>query len=142
MDFVGDGALRDIYILDTTISDWENLIKIIQEDYNPHFFVDGESTLIPIITDQIFKIRETASPKLVFKVGAISVACHFFSPREVEFDFWPKQVSSEVAFFELLQFLRKIGDSVGKRVILCYENNLARPFLTYDTGAKNFIYHE
>jgi hypothetical protein len=89
--------------------------------------------------DEAFTIRDTASPTLRFRVvGRIVVLCPFFTSDEIEFDIDPREATSQAALDELLGFLRRVGDSVGRAVMLSYENDSQHPFISYEPGSRAF----
>jgi hypothetical protein len=122
-DFAPDGSLRDIYIENTTLADWERTIAHIQKRYGPvRFTIDGESAPIPANPGEIFDIRSDRSALLTFAVEGIEIAAHFFVASEIEFDLIPNQVNASVRFDALLEFLRGLAGLLQKPVILTAEN--------------------
>lgn len=141
-EFEPDGALRDIYVHDTTIEHWRTLFDVLRATYRLEYSVDGTSRPLPAIVDEAFTTRDTASPSLHFRVGGIVVACHFFTTTEIEFDISPREVTSQAALDELLGFLRLVGDTLGRAVIMSYESDEQHPFITYEPSTREFQYHE
>jgi hypothetical protein len=122
-DFEPDGALRDIYIENTSLADWEQAIAHIQKCYGPvTFTIDGESAPIPTSPGEIFDIRADRTALLTFAVEGIEVATHFFAASEIEFDLVPNQVNAPLRFEALLEFLRCLAGLLRKPVILTAEN--------------------
>lgn len=70
------------------------------------------------------------------------MACHFFTTTEIEFDISPREVTSQAALDELLGFLRLVGDTLGRAVIMSYESDEQHPFITYEPSTREFQYHE
>lgn len=141
-DFEPDGALRDIYVHGTSIDHWRTLFDMLRRDYDLEFFVDSTGREIPIAVDEAFAIRDTASPMLRFRIGGIVIVCHFFTTDEIEFDVDPREVTSQAALDELLGFLRRVGDTVGRAVILTYESDERHPFISYEPSRREFEYRE
>jgi hypothetical protein len=141
-DFEPDGALRDIYIQGTTIEHWRTLFDMLRRDYDLEFQVDSTPHEIPTAVDEAFTIRDMASPMLRFRVGGIVVISHFFMTDEIAFDIDPREVTSQSVLDELLGFLRRVGDTVGRTVILTYESDEQHPFITYEPSRREFKYHE
>jgi hypothetical protein len=137
--FEPDDALRDIYVHGTTIEHWRTLFDALRATYALEFSVDGSARPLPVVVDEAFTTRETASPLLHFCVGGIAVACHFFTTHEIEFDISPSEVTSQATLDELLGFLRLVGDTLGRGVIMSDEQH---PFITYEPSKKEFQYHE
>ncbi len=141
-DFEPDGALRDIYVHGTGIEHWRTLFDMLRHDYDLEFLVDSTPREIPTAVEEAFAIRNTATPMLRFRVGGIVVVCHFFTTVEIEFDIDPREVTSQAALDELLGFLRRVGDSVGRAVLLTYESGDQHPFISYEPSRREFEYHE
>jgi hypothetical protein len=141
-EFEPDGALRDIYVLDTTIEHWRLLYDALHSTYSLEYSVDGQPRSIPSTVDEVFSTWTTASPSLHFPIGGVVVACHFFCPEQIELDVDPREIGSSAAFDGLVGLLRLIGDSVNKRVIMSYESDEEHPFLIYEPSRREFEYHE
>lgn len=121
--FEPDGSLRDIYVEDTTLTDWERVIAQVRERYGPmRFTLDGEPAPLPAAVSDVFQLRTECAPRLSFSVGGIELATHFFDPTEIEFDLAPTQVDGPVRLEALVGFLRWLADLVEKPAILTDEN--------------------
>ena len=79
---------------------------------------------------------------LRFNVGRACVVFHFFWDEEVECDFNPTDITSQVDLDALLAFVRQLGDVTRKRVIITPENLRECPFITYDPESLKFEHHE
>lgn len=141
-NFEPDGALRDIYVNATGIEDWRALFEVLRRDYDLEFLVDGVPREIPATIDDIFEMRGAASPILRISAGGICVVCHFFTTDEIEFDIDPREVTSQSALDELFGFLRRVGDTLSRPVILTYEGDEHHPFISYEPSRREFKYHE
>jgi hypothetical protein len=76
------------------------------------------------------------------RVGTVMVVCHFFTTDEIEMDVDPREVTSQAELDELLGFLRLVGDTLGRAVILSHESDEEHPFISYEPGRREFQYHE
>lgn len=141
-DFEPDGALRDIYVNGTSIEHWRTLFDVLRSTYELKYSVDGTMQPLPGSVDEVLTTRAIANPELLFRVGDIVVACHFFTTTEIEFDISPCEVTSQAALDALLGFLRLVGDSLGRTVIMSYENDEQHPFLCYEPSRKEFQYRD
>ncbi len=140
-EFEPDGALRDIYVFDTTIKHWQTLFDVLRATYTLEYSVDHTPHPVPATVEEVFDNRNnTASPSLNFHVGGILVACHFFTTTAIEFDICPRKVNSEAALYELLGLLRLVGDTLGKAVIISHEFDEQHPFITYEPSKNEFQY--
>ena len=140
-DFKFDGAWLDIYVFGTTIEDWQSLFNVLQASYTFAYSVDGKPQQFPKTIEEVFSVRKSACPALSFLVGRISVACHFFHDKEIEFDIDPRGVTSQAELDVLLNFLCLIGNTIHRSVILTPENGPEHPILTYNSESKTFLFH-
>ncbi len=136
-NFAPDGALRDIYILRTSIDDWNHLLKAVCDHFRPEYTVDGLSHPMPADAGEVFAIQESTTQLLRVEIGSINAACHFFTIDEIEFDIDPREINSQESLDQMLEFVRLIGDSVSKQVIVTYESDQQHPFISYDPIEKS-----
>ena len=54
------------------------------------------------------------------------IACHFFTPDEIELDLDPAEVSSQGAMDSVLRFMGCLGSCLGRDVTLTEENSPER----------------
>jgi len=84
--FFRDGSLRDIYVLDCSLSDWEVAAKFLESDYELGF--DGTWTggqFPPSIAGLFLTSASNVSTLLKISVGEVILCCHFFTVEEIEF---------------------------------------------------------
>ena len=138
-DFDADGSLRDIFVLDTTIDQWRSVYVMLSTNYSCSFEVDGVPRVLPLLVDEMFAIRRAESkPILTIRAGNVTVACHFFSEKEIELSLDPAEVTSQVELDPLLAFLKQIGDLCKKPITVHRENYKKFPLITYDADKKEF----
>ena len=131
-DFEPDGSLRDIYVLDADLSDWQRVLDILRESYSLSYEVDGQASALPERVEEILnEWQEERAPVARFSLGGIDLACHFFSPEEIEFDFRPEEVTGPEQLETLIRFLRQLSEITGKAAIVAPENFPESPILRY-----------
>ena len=131
-DFAPDGALRDIYVEDTDLADWERLLGWLRSASFALFFShEGNSMPLPITAGEVFALSGTASSILTIQAGPLAINCHFFSDHEIELDLDPRQLTDEHSFAHLLGFVRGLGDALHHDVIVTHENVKAGVVLRY-----------
>jgi hypothetical protein len=139
-DFEADGALRDIYVLDATLADWQVALDHVRQRYAPLTFrVDGCPASLPEQVADIFPIWERASPQLNFDLGGIDVACYFFTREEIELDIRPEEVTGPERLSALVSFLRGLATAVGKPAVLTMENAPDAAILRADPGTVVWV---
>jgi hypothetical protein len=118
--FSPDGALRDIYVHGTELSDWERLIERVRTAGPTRWTVDGIDAP-PMTARACFLLRERASVQLDLHYGRILLCTHFFVRDEIEFDLDPRDVCAETWPW-LVSFLRLLSATTGKRASITPEN--------------------
>lgn len=118
-----DGSFRDIYVFDTDISDWNKMLQIINsKSYELDFSLDGEKSPLPSDAKEIFEQRIKWSTLLSINVTNVIINCHFFCLEEMEFDIDPREITDEMKFQGLTNFMQDLSDGLGKPVVLTEEN--------------------
>jgi hypothetical protein len=140
-EFEWDGALCDIYVPGTTIEHWRALYDMLLANYSLEYFVNNVSMQPPPNVDGIFAVHEEAPSLLKIPAGNVMAHCHFFTRLEIEFNVHPRDVISQSTLDDLLGFLRRVGDSVGKPTIVTPENCHGYPFISYEPSRGQFVYH-
>lgn len=134
--------LRDIYVFDTTINDWQLIFDKLKNLYQLEYTVDNDIIQMPDFITEIFATHEIASTHVYFDIGnKIMVGCHFFMTNQIEFDILAREINSPQAFDTLLGFLRLIGDKIQKTVTLTDENDETHPIISYRSDEKAMFYH-
>jgi hypothetical protein len=140
-DFARDGALRDIYILRTTSSDWQHALDTICATATGIEFRRGDQPLpLPSSASAIFDSSSGLGRLLTFHIGSIGLACHFFHDADIEFDFWPHDLAGQSDLDDLFRFIQRLGDSVGKPVVVSPENSPDNAFLRYSPDTHSMVY--
>src|SRR5262245_25587886 len=117
-DFVRDGSLRDIYVLDTTLDDWHTFLDLVAGK----LMDEGVEVARPDDVATLFEVKHL----LVFYVGRIFFSCHFFARDEIEMSFGPEDID-EQSLPELLAFVSELAAALRKTVIVTPENCPEQP---------------
>jgi hypothetical protein len=128
-DFEPDGSLRDIYVLQTTLDDW---LAVLSSVTAPPYSatVDGAAAS-SVSVDLPALLAHPGVHLLSFPVGRVDVNCHFFSEKEIEFDFVPNGLTEE-DLKGLLTFMSSLGRLTGKLVVMTPENCPTHPIFRCD----------
>lgn len=138
--FTPDGSLRDIYVQDVSISEWEQLIDFLNENYQLKYGITGEERnkskidkqdVVDYLTDETGEIycRSTA-----VDLGGIQAICHFFLLEQIEFDIDPREVSSVEDFEKVEKFMQSISWKLGQQVTLTDEDTPEFPYIKIDVA--------
>ena len=140
--FEKDGALRDIYVQNVTISDWENIVDLLNSEYKLTFGVYEDN-----LTDKIDfgyvktmfadKTGELETKSATIDLDGIVVKCYFFLIDQIEFDINPSEIHSELELKKVTGFMKTMSTELGKQITLCGENQPEFPLIKIDS--KNGI---
>tara|TARA_R110002073_G_scaffold333500_1_gene521248 strand:+ start:1147 stop:1785 length:639 start_codon:yes stop_codon:yes gene_type:complete len=140
--FEKDGALRDIYVQNSTISDWEKVVDLLNSEYKLTFGVYEDN-----LTDKIDfgyvktmfadETGELETKSATIDLSGIVVKCFFFLENQIEFDINPTEIKTQSDFNKITDFMKSISSKLEKQITLCGENQPEFPLIKIDT--KNGI---
>lgn len=135
-----DGSLRDVYVLDINITDWEKWVDMVNEKYSVEFWdakTDFKANKIDFATVKEYwdsnGKREVVTATI--NLDPITIKCHFFDDSEIENDIDPREFKSEEHHLKLIQYLNDISVSLDKEVIVT-EENIMESVLIRGNGGK------
>lgn len=135
--FEKDGALRDIYVQNTTISDWEKVVDLLNIDYKLTFGVYEENLTDKIDFEFVKTMFANETGELETKYATIDlngiiVKCYFFLEDQIEFDINPAEIKTELELNKVTDFMKKISSELNKQITLCDENQPEFPLIKID----------
>jgi hypothetical protein len=132
--FEPDGALRDIYIQDVTLSDWEKLIDFLNLNYALRFGEDEKKQIDKAYALNYLKDEtgEMESKALKIDFQGIHIHCYFFLPNQIEFDIDPKEIKTIKDFEAIEMFMVSISKTLQCQVSLTGENSAEFPWMKID----------
>lgn len=136
-----DGSLRDIYIQNVTLNDWDRILQLLKKQY----VLESDEDEIPSTVREIISICQERGFILKVYIGkGITANCHFFvlenDPSPIEFDLDPREINSPYGIRCVLEFISKLGDELNKNVNLTEENSENMVLLSYSPSKKMFFY--
>jgi len=137
--FEPDGwLLRDIYIQDVSLMDWEQLIDFLNLTYNLKFGEEDSKQIDKeyVVNYLIDNTGEIESKTLRIDLDGIVVHCYFFLQDEIEFDIKPSEIKSFSDFERLEKFMSAISKVLRKQVCLTGENDPKFPLIKIDYENK------
>lgn len=130
-DFAPDGALRDIYAFECGLGEWDRLLRMVGRSRWPaRFLVDHADAPMPADVGDIFEDSERTHG-LRIDVSGLVLHCHFFTVTEIELDLDPREMTG-ARFGPFTEFLRDLGDAVGRNIFVTQDNSPELAFLVYD----------
>lgn len=141
-DFVQDGSLRDVYVLDAGPADWQAVLDELRAGYAPlAFTAGGEPAPLPDRAADVFPLwARGAAPRLSFRVGTVGLDCHFFDPAEIEFSLDPAEVAGPAQLAPRAEFLARLARLTGKPALLTPENWPQSPILRANPASGAVAY--
>ena len=140
-DFAWDGSLRDIYVREASIQDWDKLLRSLPSwPYRCALSIGEQSSPLALDAQDLFRPSSRGQSHLVITVGSAAVHCHFFSTDELEFDLDPRQVDGTESFEALIDFMKRLGSLLRKPVVLTPENAPHLAIIEYRPDDDVFTY--
>ena len=132
--FEPDGSLRDIYVQDVTLNDWEKLIDFLNSNYDIKF---GEDKSNQIDKEYVIKYLkdetgEMESKALKIDYDGINIHCYFFLPDQIEFDIDPKEIKTIMDFESIEKFMVSVSKTLKNQITLTGENSQEFPLFKID----------
>jgi hypothetical protein len=135
------GSLRDIYVHNTSIQDWQRVLSQIKNrGYDCRAEQKGETVTLDNFdpTSHLLNSDSEHWPHLYIKLGNIQINCHFFWDKEIEFDIEPKEIRGIEDAVLLFEFMKVVSMAATKDCILTYENSPEIEIIRYSVLNGNF----
>ena len=129
-EFEVDGSLRDIYVLNTSVTDWNRVLSMTPNLGAFTYFRDGEEATLPTDANLIFQDADHAH-LLRISLGGPIIYTHFFVEDEIEFDLDPNEITSQSDLDLVLNFCASIGRGIGRDIRITAENSSDVVYLCY-----------
>ena len=132
--FKPDGSLRDIYVQDVTLSDWEKLIDFLNLNYDIKFGEDEKNRIDKDYVIEYLKDEtgEMESKSLKIDFNGVNFHCYFFLPDQIEFDIDPREIKTVSDFESIEKFMISISRTLKNQVTLTGENSPEFPLIKID----------
>ncbi len=145
--FEPDGSLRDSYVQEASIDDWEKLIDLLNNRYSLQVTIAESETIMNQI-DKVHAVKyltdksgETKSIRVKVDLKKISMTCHFFLPDQIELDIDPNEVKSIQDFQIIEKFMEEVSKILNNQVTLTGENSPEFPLakINYHKGISKVL---
>lgn len=129
------GSLPDLFVPDTTVDDWQNLLNLVTTNGWTWRYEEGD-TEMPLPSAKTALARPTdlatAHLRVWFSSGVLAIF-RFTSEHEIDFDVDLRELQGQDGVDTLCSFLGVIGRGLGKPVLMTNEGGSEeRPVLGYD----------
>ena len=137
--FEPDGSLRDIYVNDVGLPEWEAAFRFLCTCGNARFTVDGADVPLPGSAEAALAMQSTCVPLLTVETEGISYCCHFISPGEIELDLLPQDINSGARVEALQSFVRGLGQATRRDVVVTHENQRNLWIVRYELSLDRVV---
>jgi hypothetical protein len=134
--FEPDGSLRDVYVQDISIREWEKLIDHLNDNYRLTYSDQNKIDKKYVLEYLQDTSGEMESKSLTVNLGQIKINCHFFLVEQIEFDIDPKEIKSINDFQMIEDFITSISETLQEQVTLTEENTPEFPLMKVDIKNK------
>lgn len=127
-DFVVDGSMRDVCILDADLQTWQKLFDGLRRvPWQVSFTTTFEKEPPEVTTSAAALFEElgfdrSASATLALQVDHMWFTCYFFDQDEIEFTFHTEDVSDVQTFASLKSFVTWLANTCDERVVVTMES--------------------
>ncbi len=135
--FEQDGSLRDIYVQDISLREWEKLTDHLNSNFNLTYSDTDKIDKNYVLEYLQDTSGEMECKSLTIHLGHVKVKCYFFLSEQIEFDIDPKEVNSLKNFEQIEKFMISISETLQEQITLTGENSPVFPLFKVDT--KNEI---
>ncbi|WP_452227572.1 hypothetical protein [Lacinutrix sp. MEBiC02404] len=140
--FEKDGALRDVYVQNATVSDWEKVVDLLNSEYKLTYGVyeDNLTNKIDFGYVKAMFADETGEMEIksaTIDLNGIIVKFYFALEDQIEFDINPTDIKTESDFYLIIDFMKIISSKLEKQITLCGGNQPEFPLIKIDS--KNGI---
>jgi hypothetical protein len=120
------GPVREIYVLDTTIDDWQQLLDHLRTSHHRLDFRIGGTAPLPPDVAGIFAHNanlDVATADLRVDLGGYQVLTFFWDAGSIQFTVYPELIDTEQRYQALMAFLVELATVTGKPAILIHETS-------------------
>lgn len=119
-----EGAVRDVYVEETTSGDWQTLIDAIQERWSCSYTEDGAPVPMPPAAEVLRRRSDRATMLEIHLCEHLAVQAHFFESDQIEFSFLPTEVRDDADVYRILNFVLHLGRTLGRIVHMTVESRM------------------
>lgn len=133
------GSLRDVYFLGIRPEHWQGFLGFVREF--PHqYSVDGQRRVLPPL-DRIVREAKHHAVLLTVLLDTVHVNWHFFCDDEMDLDLDSREITGPTPHENVLRFLARLFQRLGKRALITPEGNQESPVLSYEPDRHAWRLH-
>lgn len=124
--YVWEGGWLDIYVHDTTRTDWQKWVQYVNQNYRIDWYngrTERDETKIDfsVIEDFWDGNHDLTSTAKIF-INNIQINAYFFDDTEIENDIDPREFNTIEDHNKLIDYLKELSDILDREVTLTPEN--------------------
>ncbi|MEP2716987.1 hypothetical protein [Pseudophaeobacter sp.] len=120
--FEEEGSHRDIFVSNTTLSDWDRLISLSHALGQVTYLCDSEKAPFPSKTNSLFDhSKHTHCMKT--NLGGPVIYASFFVVDEIELSLDPSEINSQEDLDPVLEFCASLGRNIQRDVAITEESS-------------------
>jgi hypothetical protein len=137
-DLAWDGALRDMYVHDVGVAEWNDMIAVARGASLDLSVTSLDQQVPHELTQNHFAGDSRAT--ILFRVGSVSISGHCFDSSQIELSFAPDEITSSIDLGHVLEFAVKVTAILQRPAFVTPENLPEAPIFKIDpTGDVQFL---
>jgi len=129
-DFASDGALRDMYVHDVGVAEWNDIVAVARGTCSGLSVTSlGEQVPHELAKDHFVSDSRAT---IVFRVGSVGISGHCFDSSKIELSFAPYEITSSIDLGHLLEFAVTVAAFLQRPAFVTPENLAEAPIFRID----------
>lgn len=135
------GSLPDVRVPDASVEDWQTVLDLVEARGWKCRYSEGGTVLpVPRARAVLSRPRGAECPNLrVWPAAGVLAIFRFRDGDEIDFDVDLRELQGQERLDAFCGFLREIGRSLGKSVLMDPEGDHGRPVLGFEVGADRVV---
>ncbi len=135
------GALPDVRVPDASVEDWQAVLDLVVEKGWKCQYSEGETVLpVPRAEAVLSRPADAECPDLrVWPTADVLAIFRFHAADEVDFDVDLRELQGQERLDVFCDFLREIGQRLGKPVLMDPEGDDGHPVIGFDVEADRVV---
>ncbi|MEV7523522.1 hypothetical protein [Streptomyces sp. NPDC091371] len=135
------GSLPDVRVPNASVEDWQAVLDLVEERGWSCRYSEGDRVLpMPRAGAVLSRPADAECPELrVWPTADILAIFRFHSDDEIDFDVDLYELQGQERLDDFCGFLRRIGQQLGKPVLMDSEGGNGHPVLGFDTEADRVV---
>lgn len=134
------GSLPDVSIDGTSVDDWQAVLDFVRlRGWACEYSEDGAVVRLPRAEVMLARGVEASVMLRIWPVPGVMAIFRPYAADSIDFDVDLRELQGQVQLNQLCGFLRAIGRSLDKSVVLAPETDPGHPVLVFDVEADRVV---